>query len=154
MFTGPFDASELFRAGAIITMMRRCLYALLIVLLPLRAWVGDAMAMQMALQGSTVHAVATAHQPDSSPEPEEVAGHAHAHAVTSTPDCGGHASGETPTPHGQCQTCTACQACHNMVIPLPVVQFGGLHRLAFQLTAADQSFASADRALVRKPPIS
>lgn len=137
--------------------MRHLLFAVLIALLPLRGWVGDAMATQMAAgqvqhrqtqaaaQAEHVHeAVDTAH-----------AGHKEAAPEIALHDCTGQADeGSSHSADGHCETCAACQACHTVALslaapgPMPVFSAPTLPR-----PAADP-FASADAALRQKPPIS
>jgi hypothetical protein len=137
--------------------MRHLLFALLIALLPLRGWVGDAMATQMAagqLQHQSTQAAAQADHVH-----EEVSA-AHADHEEAAPeialhDCASQADeGSTHAAGGHCETCAACQACHTVALTLaapnlmPVFSAPTLPR-----PAADQ-FASADAALRQKPPIS
>jgi hypothetical protein len=146
--------------------MRHLLLALLIALLPLRGWVGDAMATQMAA-GQLQHPSAQAEVQAAHSHEEEVAtemarahighhGEAAAQASQTLHDCaeqtadnnGGHSS------DGHCETCAACQACHTVALSpaapgLPAV----FSAPTLPLPAADQ-FASADAALGQKPPIS
>lgn len=127
----------------------------MIVLLPLRGWMGDAMATQMAVSGGKVHAVA---------EQAAIGTHDHGHAhaddrqqapLALTGDCGDH----LPDAHGMaqdlhCQTCTICQACHGVAITVPPTDAQGDTPAAGVPPAVTQDFASADRALGLKPPIS
>jgi hypothetical protein len=126
--------------------MRHLLFALLIALLPLRGWMGDAMATQMA-------AGQLQHQPMQTVD----SAHAEPHAENTPPlhDCAGQDDdGSTQADGGHCKTCAACQACHTVALSragpglMPVLSAPGLPR-----TAADL-FASADAALRKKPPIS
>ncbi len=137
--------------------MRRALFAMLIALLLLRGWVGDAMAMQMALPGGMAHVSA----------PEPLAGATthdhhgasadhHRHGATTAPsgDCDDHADGETMAADAHCQTCTVCQTCHTMAITLlPMTTDGNAPMTALPLMA-EPRIASADRAPGLKPPIS
>jgi hypothetical protein len=126
--------------------MRHLLFALLIALLPLRGWVGDAMATQMAagqLEHQQMQTVDSAH-----------AGH-HAENAIHLQDCAEQADdGSTHASGGHCETCAACQACHTVALSLagsglmPVLSTHDLPRPAAEL------FASADAALRKKPPIS
>ena len=97
--------------------MRLLLLAIIIVLLPLRGWVGDAMAMQMAAQGlsqKVANAGAAAAHTDEVAAP--VHWHSDAPQTDATPvagDCAGHAgSGNPSSPElSHCQSCVACQVC-------------------------------------------
>ena len=120
--------------------MRRWLLVLLIALLPLRGWMGDAMAAQMAVQphaaaNQAVHAA-----------PSDCAGHHDQSeaAAPSLPD-------ESPQADANC---AACQACSTMALafshaPVPEPVFGAAPP-AQPLVA----FASAEPAPADKPPIS
>lgn len=126
--------------------MRHLLFVFLIALLPLRGWVGDAMATQMAagqLQHQQVQTMDSAH-----------AGHP-AKAASALHDCADQSDDDsTQTADGHCETCAACQACHTVALSLaapgamPVLSAPGLPNPAADL------FASADTALRKKPPIS
>jgi cytochrome c553 len=116
--------------------MRAFVIALMIALLPLRGWVGDAMAAQMALP--LVQAAA--------------------HAGASHVDCplhGASAQMDQAQDDGTDQdgACTVCQACHTLALeasaPSSAIQDPA--RIVASIAAPD--FASADRALSVKPPI-
>ena len=132
--------------------MRRWLFVFLIMLLPLRGWVGDAMAIQMALPGQ--HAPA--------PDATQVADHDSRQADISLDasaaagDCGGHtgvpdAGDASESVH--CEACAMCQTCHTVA----VLQWPDLLAVApaspVSPSAPMQVFASADRTLLLKPPI-
>ena len=136
--------------------MRHLLLILMIALLPLRGWAGDAMATGMAAGQVAQMRVATVN----------IASQAHAASVTAhfdheTPvsdsvrtvaDCAGHGADDTDASH--CDTCSACQVCHTVALANSTPKLASIFQ-AFALphSAADQ-FASADAALRQKPPIS
>ncbi len=137
--------------------------ALMIVLLPLRGWTGDAMATQMA---SGMAAAATANTPSShlhAPDAEAAAHHDMAmespETMLSMHDCAGHAAvaeavQDDATPASPCGSCEACQACHTIALfhegsTTPLVQ-----RAPGTSVSAATRFISADTALNQKPPIS
>ena len=136
--------------------MRRLLLILMIALLPLRGWAGDAMATGMAAgqaqQMQQMH-VAT----------ENIATHAHPasakadfyHETVALPDCAGHDAGNGDhAGNSHCDTCSACQACHTVALTHSAPDIAPVfHAFALPYSAADQ-FASADAALRQKPPIS
>jgi len=151
--------------------MRHLLLALLIAVLPLRGWVGDAMATQMAAgqiqhsqsqqhgqqhgqQHSATKMIAE-HQDDTLAAAHFDHEEAAAAPQAAGPDCAGHGAGEnTHGADGHCESCAACQACNAVALSLTVPDRGPvLIPLALSLSAAD-SFASADAALRQKPPIS
>jgi len=123
--------------------MRRWFVLLMLVLLPLRGWVGDAMAGQMIQQQLHGPHAAAPHAID-----HECAGHGH-HA-----GAGDHAGRGTPAQPGPdgCGTCASCQVCSAVALAAPVTQvqcavFGHAP------PASDAPrFASAERQLAFKPP--
>ncbi|SFU41095.1 hypothetical protein SAMN05216350_101820 [Polaromonas sp. YR568] len=139
--------------------MRHLLLALLIALLPLRGWVGDAMATQMAAgqiqhsqsqeQGQHHGALAADHSGH-----EETAEAPQA-PQAAEPDCAGHSSGEsTHMADGHCESCAACQACNTVALSLMETSPNPVFKSTAQPRLAADSFASADAALRQKPPIS
>ena len=143
--------------------MRHLIFALMIALLPLRGWMGDAMATQMAVQ-----ALQTAQAPAASPDVAEPAssrltvphhGAAASFAVGMASDCATHViedatSGGAASVNASCENCPACQACHT--VALSAVE----HRQAAHAPpgpipgSSMMFFASADPASGQKPPIS
>jgi hypothetical protein len=141
--------------------MRFLLVALMIALLPVRAWLGDAMAMQtlsgfsetieiVAISAGNIRAGATFYQDLTAlPLP--------CHATAATPH---HASNAATPPEAcehtdcaDCHLCPLCQLCHSMVLVLAVAPWP-LLALPAQWTHGDQTlFASAPRAPHLKPPI-
>jgi hypothetical protein len=131
--------------------MHRWLLVLMIALLPLRGWVGDAMAGQMLQQR-----LATA---------EAAAAPSHHAAALAHEDCAGHAqaaddeaaasdSDATAMPHADCATCASCQVCSSVALAMSSVS---LQPLAFATSAPTSfavRFASAEPARALKPPIS
>lgn len=125
--------------------MRRWFVLLLIALLPLRGWVGEAMAGEMLGQHVAAAAATQAQQAQ-----------AHSH------DCMGHQAaadlgGEQETVQsasGDCPTCASCQVCSSVVLSvdaarLPAAAFGNT-----LVPRMGTRFASAEPAPAFKPPIS
>lgn len=139
--------------------MRHLFLALMIALLPIRGWVGDVMATEMAAPRAAQMQNAT----------ELVASHAHGtgavghfdHASTESQveqlasDCAGHGAGESlPLADAHCDSCTACQACHIVALsPLIPAMHATMAAPALPRSPAAH-FASAMAALGQKPPIS
>lgn len=138
------------------------LFAVMIALLPLRGWMGDAMATEMALTQLQSTQFAT----------KIMASHAHgishgahfyhesgaAEAVQEGPvahDCAESASDDAFHPEDTCcVSCAACQVCHTLAlspVPADLNDLVSAHTLPY---AAITSFASAEAALGKKPPIS
>jgi hypothetical protein len=136
--------------------VRRALFLLLIALLPFRAWVGDAMALQMVMPATgMVHTVTSAqtHGDGASHAMQGTDSHQH-EADAGMADCADHSDAGVLALDTHCQTCTVCQACNSLAIALPSFQLDGLPRTASRPSMADLGYSSADRALSRKPPIS
>jgi hypothetical protein len=164
--------------------MRVVLFALLMILLPLRGWVSDAMATRMAVaelapSAHPAHATETvaaqavktwaigtfdaenavlvAHPHSQAPVAAPSTSHGDADMAMAEPDCAGHAGNAAASADAggdACGTCSACVACH-----LPAIQPGNMALQTFSLPCpapvlARHNFASADTALGQKPPIS
>ncbi len=140
--------------------MRHFLLALLIALMPLRGWAGDAMATQMAavaaVQQSPVAQYGGAHA-DTPGAP----GHDHAvsdpaSAQTAAPDCAGHSATQSASSSdsSHCQSCVVCQACYSVALLLPSLAGTATPIAKVAPQSAAPSFTSAERALRLKPPIS
>lgn len=139
--------------------MRTLLFLLMIAMLPLRGWVGDAMATEMAMmkvQHQQAHHAEHAHQSGEAGTNGEETMQAMASGASSMHDCEGHASttAEPSVNRDHCETCAACQVCHTVALsataPAP-----GLNFFPVSVPSADTTqFASAEAALRQKPPIS
>ena len=137
--------------------MRRWFFVLMILMLPLRAWVGDAMAMQMALPGQHAPAAGAMQHPDVAPALAD-APHAQVNpvALTAAADCAGHSDPQQSSGDeleaAHCEACAMCQTCHTVAVLLPGMLVA--HQLSpSSPPAIMQTFASADRALLLEPPI-
>ena len=143
--------------------MRILLFILMLTLLPLRGWTGDAMATSMAvaeLQAavspvSAIHSIAkTADRSgaDTGLDAENLS----FHAVSTVSDCAGHTASEGMAldDDGHCTPCAACGACH--AASMSTATLRGLPALHGSVPAAwsKDAFFSADTALRQKPPIS
>lgn len=132
--------------------MRRFVLLLMLVLLPLRGWVGEAMAMDMLAQHASTP-LSTAIQ--------NIATHAHEISAEATfytkvqTDCHGAAEAppsETSSPH--CGTCPLCQMCHTVAAPPPFATLPAPWLPHAQPCTGPARFASAPAAFALKPPIS
>lgn len=147
--------------------MRTLLLALMIVLLPIRGWLGDAMAVEMARHAMPAIAAAAAS------DAESVAASAHCHEAMGAGDdmasmadmamdhATAHDAGDdhdaqhdAGVGHQGCGTCTVCQVCHTVAL-------GGLPAAAIAHDAPQPPpafrtarFASAEPVPGLKPPIS
>ncbi len=125
--------------------MRHLVVALMIVLLPLRGWAGDAMATQMATHGA-------------SPAVSIEAGATRTHDMGAASDCAGHqASKQVDSPDTKSangETCQACQACHTLALSSSTATDSVLFEAPSPPLVTAAQFTSADTALGQKPPIS
>lgn len=141
--------------------MRALFLVLLIALLPLRGWAGDAMAVDMlaqpavAIENVAVDAVSTGHK-----HPIQAANGMTSHAQCMEHTPGVMASDHTPDAQGapvpphHDNHCTTCQACS----AIPVALQAAVPLLPVTLHSvphyAGPAFASAEPARGFKPPIS
>ncbi len=130
------------------------LFILLILLLPLRGWVGDAMAMQMVLPGGSPHAADEASHGTEHHQAAQRADHRHGTGVGLSSDCADHAAADAASLDSHCQTCTTCQVCHTLAINLRTTVLPVSEPAHPLPPLAVQPFANADRAPGLKPPIS
>lgn len=120
--------------------MRHLLLALMIALLPIRGWMGDAMALAMLAAPS--HGMAAASSPAAAPCPD----HAMAADTTAMADSG-HSADSTHV-HKSCDVCNGPA----MALALPdVPAVAPQHSL---LTPPAARFASFEPQQANKPPIS
>ncbi|SDZ06944.1 hypothetical protein SAMN05518669_120106 [Variovorax sp. YR634] len=138
--------------------MRTLLLALMIALLPIRGWLGDAMAVEMvrhslpaaeaAVSMATAATEAHCHEAMDAGSSMDMqmgmADHAGSHDNSSNDGTG----------HQGCGTCTACQVCHTLALGgMPLVDI--VHSAPQAPPAAHAArFASAEPAQGLKPPIS
>lgn len=143
--------------------MRTLLLALMIALLPIRGWLGDAMAVEMAKHSlpeavSVAGAATEAHCHEAMEAGDHSGMAMQMSAGTDMPDPLAHATHDTHddagADHQGCGTCTACQVCHTVALGgMPRVDT--VHGAPQAPPAAHASrFASAEPAQGLKPPIS
>lgn len=137
-------------------MMRLLLFALMIAVLPLRGWMGDAMATEMALaqfqpaQSATKIIAAGAH---------EMGNGAHFYHEAGTPeavhDCGEPASDDAlHAENAYCESCAACQVCQTLALAPVATDLNAPFSARTLTHAASTRFASAEAVFGQKPPIS
>ena len=120
--------------------MRYFVVALMIFLLPLRGWTGDAMATHMAVTAVSGESGAN-----------------HIHEKSALTDCAGHQGGgqadssESKTANGE--TCQTCQACHTVALSSSTAVDSVLFVPPSPPLVTVAQFTSADTALGQKPPI-
>lgn len=143
--------------------MRTLLLALMIALLPIRGWLGDAMAVEMvrhSLPAASAVSMATAATEAHCHEAMAEAGDGMDHMAMSMAEhhAGSHDDGsshdDNNAGHQGCGTCTACQVCHTVALGgMPLVAI--VHSAPQAPPAAHAArFASAEPAPGLKPPIS
>ena len=145
--------------------MRHVLLALMIVLLPLRGWMGDAMALEPALQflqsqealiSGARHLDLTLDKPhfDHKFNTDEVVLADKGHCPGSAEEAIGKASpAQDPVP--VCPAgCMGCDICHGMVLQHTSPEPGSLPRPAAPVPLPGQRFTSTAPAPDLKPPIS
>ena len=148
--------------------MRRLFLITMIALLPLRGWVGDAMAMEMAIDMPVQMAMAvqktsplnTIISVADQAHPTRATGHfGSENAAATHAECPGHsamASGDATdnAASGHCNTCGACQICHTVALAGTVLFNPPQAISVLPLPLGSTRFASALPALSLKPPIS
>lgn len=122
--------------------MRILLLAFMIALLPLRSWVGDAMAMAPVAHASASPQVEVA-------PPTTTDCHEHSHGPAQSPTAAHHDEA-----HGQdCGNCSACQICHSVALAPALPSFAPATLPALPPASVSRQLASAERAPGFKPPI-
>lgn len=101
--------------------MRIFMLALMMILLPLRGWMGDAMAVEMATdQLHATHTIAisagaagaSATFPTKTESTHSTAHDCHDAPTQATADTAGGQHGSDNAPSTDCGSCSACQSCH------------------------------------------
>jgi cytochrome c553 len=120
--------------------MRRFIFILMIALLPLRGWMGEAMATEMA--AINFIAIQKINTPASVDLP----------TGKSTSDCDMHKSKITDSKTTK-SSCTHCQACHATGL-VSTVQITSFNQVQYAQPQAQASqFVNVNLALTQKPPI-
>ena len=144
--------------------MRHLLLILMIALLPVRGWVGDVMAMEMAAQklvaieieASYVHSTRATGQFNGENRPAaqgECAEHAANAAIHSTTEADGASSADDAT-SGHCNTCGVCEICHSVALANAMASNPPDFIPHTLPCIGSTRFSSALTALSQKPPIS
>lgn len=142
--------------------MRPLHFVLMIALLLLRGWTGEAMATGMALtplqQPQSATTIIATHAHGMSQEehfhPDSVAPERH-HQAQALHDCAAHPSEDaSPAADAHCDSCAACHACHAMVLAPAAGDSSPVFSSLLLPRAAAAQFSSAVAARGQKPPIS
>ena len=128
--------------------MRRWLLVFLVLLLPLRGWVGEAMAGQMQEQRL---AVAMAQQEHGAGHEHHAGGHHADVEAAAMPGDAHHEAATSADGHG-CGTCASCQACSSFALSpsLPVIPAAGFSQPLPQ--SPQRAYTSVAPDLAFKPP--
>jgi len=130
--------------------MRTLVLVLMIALLPLRGWVGEAMAGHMAAhQLSAIKSVAAS--PDGTGAAADFSSQA---AMQAMPDCHERPAAAEPVAADVCASCSHCQVCAAVAFEPGTALLAGLAAAPARPATAAERFASAPRAAAIKPPIS
>jgi hypothetical protein len=138
-------------------MMRYLVLALMIVLLPLRGWTGDAMVTQMASAViATQTAVSLAHETLDRTSFDNQ--NQTLVAAPAKPDCheevASHQETDQTESNDHCGTCQACQACQTVAVLSSPLDAGASFTSPSLRPSRAVAFTSAAPALGQKPPIS
>lgn len=124
--------------------MRILFLAFMIALLPLRSWVGDAMAMGLGSHAMT--AAQAEVMPPAAADCHDHSGHA---PVLD------HLAAQHSEAHDQdCGSCSACQICHSVALASALPSYTPSPLPDVPPASATRQLASAERAPGYKPPIS
>lgn len=128
--------------------MRRWLLVFLVLLLPLRGWVGEAMAGQVLherMEQVQVAEAAMHAQGAVQPHHHDGDGAPHAHH-------GVVAQADAATAHGDCGTCASCQVCSSVALSpsVPIIATGGFSQPRPE--TSQRAYTSAEALLAFKPP--
>jgi hypothetical protein len=151
-----------------IKVMRYLVLALMMVLLPLRGWTGDAMATDMAVKITSQKIHQTASVPQQAGLHDEHHSHegsrdqatpdAPIYASADTADCLSHAACDQShdAKHNAvtCESCSACQTCHNVALLVSSDELKPRLNTRWMPYGEADPFASAIAAPDQKPPIS
>jgi hypothetical protein len=140
--------------------MRRWLLILMVVLLPLRAWVGEAMAAQVAQQQMAGTSATDRHAHGDAHERAAAYVHGHEHAPGAADECDHGsapeaAAGDTVQPttgHGDCPTCASCQICSTVALSAAAWPHSPDRFSHPRPQALQPSYSSVEPTLAFKPP--
>jgi hypothetical protein len=138
--------------------MRHLFLIIMLVLLPLRGWVSDAMATGMVtaqVQQQTTAKIVATHAHEAEAQAHQDTETVVADASQTAADCSGHASGgDDHAADTHCNSCSVCQACHTVALPPAAADVTAAFNPRTLPRAVVAQFVSAEHALGEKPPIS
>lgn len=127
--------------------MRRWLFVLMVLLLPLRGLVGEVMAGQMLQQHVAVAQQAGDHGVQH--DHDAHAGHHAGHAAAAAHDCDDHAAAQ---PAADCPTCATCQVCSSVALGTALAAVAAEPAPQAPPHSVQRHHPSAEPALAFKPP--
>ncbi|MGB4118130.1 MAG: hypothetical protein WBK51_16430 [Polaromonas sp.] len=129
----------------------------MIVLLPLRGWAGDVMAVEMASTAIAIKSEAVGAHKIAATASFDHQNQASA-ATQALPDCHEQLASQpaidNTTNNDHCGTCQACQACHTVALTHSPIEVAGSFTSPQLRPTQAAVFTSATTALGQKPPIS
>lgn len=132
--------------------MRTLFLALMITLLPLRGWVGDVMAVELSRQSTAAHHAAPVSAPSVHHEAHAAGAPHHGHTMAdAAAPC---ADADEEQGLADCTGCTVCQICHSVALTPVLPELPPAVRPTSVPASSQPLYASAERALGDKPPIS
>lgn len=138
--------------------MRHLFLIIMIVLLPLRGWISDAMATGIVtaqVQQQTASKMVAPHVHEAGMQAHQDTEVVVAAASQTAADCSGHASGvDDHADNTHCNSCSVCQACHTVVLSPEAADVIIAFNPRTLPRAVVAQFVSAEAALGQKPPIS
>lgn len=134
--------------------MRAAFFVLMMVLLPIRAWVGDAMVIQTASISTSPALAGVKVNSGSSLTPlpchEAATVSAHTTDLTEPPAV----AGDSASAHGDCAQCSTCQMCHSVALFTAIDCWSALVLPRLEVRSSLSLFVSVPLAQHLKPPIS
>lgn len=141
--------------------MRFFVIAFMIALLPVRGWLGDAMAADMLRATLAQNEIATENIADSAYSSRAGSHFSSENSTSQMPaghaDCAGHEPADNADDTGMdahCSTCTVCQTCHTVALSPVMASLSAAPHPHALPASLQPRYASAERALFIKPPIS
>lgn len=128
--------------------MRHWLLVLMIALLPLRGWAGDAMALSVWVAPGSSQAAAPCHGAPAPMASVVMKGDSH-HATATEAMAHGSETGDSP----QHSTCNACDVCNGPAMTLALHSASASPPRHTHIAPACERFASAEPQRGSKPPI-
>jgi len=131
--------------------MRRWLLVLIVLLLPLRAVVGEAMAGQMLQQGTAMAAALAMGAEHGTPVASHDCDHHPGHQAQAEPDEAPQAAAPDAA-NGDCPTCASCQVCSSVALSPSAQAPAPVHATQAPPLAVQRPYPSAEPVLAFKPP--